>query len=418
MSNFTGNRPQPTQIEHSVVCRSQDTYCGHPSTCGMYGFGGGELALLHWHAPCRYSCPQDVRHSLRGYKGKAVILLQRSFDGGRTWPPEHNLVVRDVGRPLEEKRKFFFDNPHPRERLDMSGPEAIFHFGIGFAGDPITWVEDPPPGKAAAWHKGDPGHISYVLRSTDKGYSWEKAPFVFRTLEERRIPVGRNLLLARLEDGALLAVVCDCNYGVPKREEQSQIDVYHSVDDGLSWHWLSQVARSQTPRAQPGYPCLVLLPSGRVLCFFLYVSEGPIAVSESDDGGFTWSRPRPIVRLGHSPWRGQPLICQPAPDPDVPAGFVPYRSPQALLLRDGRIVVLYARRRPPFGIGGLLSEDQGRSWSDEFVLRADGTWSDIGYLVATELDDGTIFTAYYYVTDVGRPPYQLVRYIAGTHFRV
>ena len=101
MSHFTGHRPQPTQVEHSVVCRSEDTYCGHPSTGGMYNFGGGELALLHWHAPCRYSCAQDVRHSLRGYKGKAVILLQRSFDGGKTWPTEHNLVVRDVGRPLE-----------------------------------------------------------------------------------------------------------------------------------------------------------------------------------------------------------------------------------------------------------------------------------------------------------------------------
>ena len=84
-------------------------------------------------------------------------------------------------------------------------------------------------------------------------------------------------------------------------------------------------------------------------------------------------------------------------------------------LRDGRIIVLFGRRKPPFGIGLIVSEDDGATWSAEAIIRADGSGPDLGYPVATQLDDGRIFTAYYFMEDDGNN-FGGTRYIAGSTF--
>lgn len=68
-------------------------------------------------------------------------------------------------------------------------------------------------------------------------------------------------------------------------------------------------------------------------------------------------------------------------------------------------------------MGLILSEDEGDSWSGEAVIRADGSDWDIGYPVATELEDGRIFTAYYFMEDDGNR-FGGTRYIAGSAFAV
>ena len=83
----------------------------------------------------------------------------------------------------------------------------------------------------------------------------------------------------------------------------------------------------------------------------------------------------------------------------------------------GRIVVVFDRRCPPFGMGLIVSDDDGATWSAEAVIRADASDWDLGYPVATELDDGRIFTAYYYMEDDGNN-FGGTRYVAGSHFRL
>ena len=50
-------------------------------------------------------------------------------------------------------------------------------------------------------------------------------------------------------------------------------------------------------------------------------------------------------------------------------------------------------------------------------MRADGSGIDLGYPVATELDDGTIFAAYYFCVDDGNR-FGGSRFIAGSFFRL
>ena len=46
---------------------------------------------------------------------------------------------------------------------------------------------------------------------------------------------------------------------------------------------------------------------------------------------------------------------------------------------------IFDRRCPPFGMGLIVSEDDGATWSAEAVIRADASDWDLGYPVATEL---------------------------------
>jgi len=68
-----------------------------------------------------------------------------------------------------------------------------------------------------------------------------------------------------------------------------------------------------------------------------------------------------------------------------------------LTLQDGRVLCVYGRRRPPFGIRACLSGDDGQSWDidNELVIRDDFPNSDLGYPTSVQLADGTIFTTYY-----------------------
>jgi hypothetical protein len=106
-------------------------------------------------------------------------------------------------------------------------------------------------------------------------------------------------------------------------------------------------------------------------------------------------------------------------------GFQRYRSPTALVLRDGRILVLFVRRGVRAvggnGIHGVVSDDLGESWSKEFMVWGDGYAADGGYPVVTELRDGRIFTAYYATVKKRKERIQehkCVRHIRSSTFRI
>ncbi len=102
---------------------------------------------------------------------------------------------------------------------------------------------------------------------------------------------------------------------------------------------------------------------------------------------------------------------------NVPPGASNYRAPWPILLDNGRILVLFNRRRTPIGIGGVISSDHGKTWSHEFALRDDGTNGDSGYPVGCQFEDGRIFVAYYDTRPDGNK-FGGTRYIAGSLFRI
>ena len=109
------------------------------------------------------------------------------------------------------------------------------------------------------------------------------------------------------------------------------------------------------------FPSLAALPDGTLFAHWL-ARSGPgtyaydVNLSASRDGGKTWSEPTVISGLGAGAWNN------PGQEGHM------YRSPWPILLKDGRILVLFARRRQPTGIGGIVSSDRGKTWSEELPI--------------------------------------------------
>ncbi|MEO7649863.1 MAG: sialidase family protein, partial [Bryobacteraceae bacterium] len=148
----------------------------------------------------------------------------------------------------------------------------------------------------------------------------------------------------------------------------------------------------------------------------------PLGMCYSDDGGKTWSERKLIVPPGPSPW---------LPDDAFYQDELAHRSPAPLLLRDGRIILQFARRiSSKRGIGMIVSDDGGKRWSPDLILRDDASmyqktrvrgisteYSDIGYPLACEFEDKRIFTAYYFMVEDGTI-FGGARFNAGSYFRL
>ena len=414
----------PAEVEHVVIARYPGVYCGHPRHGGMFNFGGGELAVTFNRAPWDYRHANEFPHDFQ-YMERSEQVLARSTDHGRTWPEEQRVIIWKRGDAVEALRARLWPQDRTREELDMSQPGACFFFGRCFAG---KVVHDP------AWGGTVPMFVTFSLRSVDKGRSWERVPTVIAPPAHAQAALVNAHSPVHLPDGSFLLAVTVGGGACPGTTKEAAL--YMSDDNGLSWEYVNTIARDPTGIWGYTYNALIQLPGGRLQCYMMrqnansHQGNWP-CLSVSDDGGLSWSPPRLIGHLGYSPWgaRRRPghysqprCVCDPAErvlptfEP-LPTGDAIYRSPYPLLLRDGRIVVLYARRKPPYGIGGMVSEDQGKTWSRDFVLRDDANCGDLGYPVATELEDGRIFTAYYYNVDDGNTGGG-TRFIAASTFRL
>src|SRR5690606_9550257 len=154
--------------------------------------------------------------------------------------------------------------------------------------------------------------------------------------------------------------------------------VYRSLDAGTDFHFLSFVV----PRNEPlsggtirMYPRGLVLPSGRILC--------TVRV-DRDWAGDMWTHVYQSEDLGRT-WRFLSRIS------DFGAPAAP------LLLGDGRVVMVYANRLQP-SIRAVVSEDEGRTWGPEIIVRDDGGSWDIGYPRVWEAAPGLVGTLYYFNT--------------------
>ena len=91
--------------------------------------------------------------------------------------------------------------------------------------------------------------------------------------------------------------------------------------------------------------------------------------------------------------------------PDLKIG----NPPSMIRLRDGRLCLTYGYRAKPSGIRAKLSEDGGRTWQREIILRDDGGGRDVGYPRTIQRPDGKVVTVYYFHDQPASD-----RYIAAT----
>lgn len=75
----------------------------------------------------------------------------------------------------------------------------------------------------------------------------------------------------------------------------------------------------------------------------------------------------------------------------VTDGAPPHLSKRA----SGDIVLSYGYRKKPFGQRAMISRDDGKTWSEEYILDDEGISWDLGYPATIERKDGKLITVYY-----------------------
>lgn len=395
-------------IEPLVICYDPQCYCSHPREVLFQHFAGDELILGHYHAACRYQDPNELDHYR--VQGRCVVLLQRSHDGGRTWPKAEQVVVFDQRLPPEQKQAFLYPRAGVRRsHLDMFQPNAVFFFGRTFY---------PPD------HEHVP--VCFALRSVDRGRTWEDVPTLITYPGNPNVWVHRHAPpVIQMPDGKTLEAVFQAASPENASLAGAEPAVFRSTDNGESWQYQSRPIVNDYGAGRFTYAALLLRPSGVLQCYALHIAPDAVAVdgirnaiclSTSKDGGTRWTTPVAITD-GQAPCWNHPSGQAYKLAGDGTLNGRIYRSPWPVALRDGRILVVFARRRAPFGIGGVISRDGGRTWSEEFVIRSDSAGPDMGYPVGCELDDGRIFVAYYAQAS-DQNPLGGTRYIAGARFRI
>jgi sialidase-1 len=198
----------------------------------------------------------------------------------------------------------------------------------------------------------------WMLRSTDGGLTWS-APY--------RVPLNSPHGPIALRDGRVLYA------GKKLWDGTGRIGVAESRDDGQTWRWLAGIPARPGDSVQNYHELhAVETADGRLLAQIRNhnaADRNETLQSESRDGGKTWSTPRPIGVWG------------------LPSHL--------LRLRDGRLLMSYGYRRPPFGNQVRVSSDHGQTWSEPIVISSDGPSVDLGYPSTVELADGTLLTGWY-----------------------
>jgi hypothetical protein len=329
-------------------------------------------------------------------------VLVRSRDGGRTWGD------RQVVLPYTDTTANWDCGI-----CELDDGTLIVNFTLaayfkrGIKSEQPSWTRGPRSVEHGDWswsYRLMSWLGTYVIRSTDGGRTWsDMIPVNARPLKH----AGCRLGCWPLADGGLLMGVYGRirGYGEEGENEATRSALLRSDDGGFNWEYYSTMGFDAASIVDYEEPAIHRLADGRMVGM-LRTHVNPsgdaknMAIVVSDDDGFSWSAPRFTKIWGY------------------PAEFVP--------LPDGRLLMVYGYRRPPYGVRGCVSDD-GLQWdpANEFTIREggvpssvdpnfSGVYQHIGYPSATILADGTVVCLYHEHTDDEHK----LQHVRATRFRV
>lgn len=331
-----------TILFHTKVYYAPGKYGGWCANHGMYAWGDELLVGF------QLGDYKEQRGHTIDWTRPIRKVFARSMDGGATWALEDTLPDA-LDNPTDQPGAP--DTPHARATtcpggIDFTHPDFALTFSH------------------ANFHIGP----SRFWFSYDRGRAWQGA---YRLPDMGTLGIGaRTDYLVNSQHDCLLFLTAakhDLQEGRPF--------CARTQDGGASWQFVSWIG----PEPETGFmimPSSVRLPGGDILVTLRERPEGGrgrISAYRSLDDGLNWQR-----------------AVDPVPD-------IASSNPPALTrLRDGRLCLTYGVREMPFRICARISEDEGRSWSGEIVLRDDGANGDMGYTRNVQRSDGAIVTTYYF----------------------
>lgn len=259
----------------------------------------------------------------------------RSLYGGETWTiekPGHLNEEDEEAEPVELE-----------EALDFSNPDMALKF-----------------------------RSDRFYYSPDRCKSW-KGPYQLPDFGRKRL-LSRTDYLVEGKDRLTAFIAASKENG-----KEGQPLCIRTVDGGKTWENIGWIC--DEPPAEYGYsimPSTVLLKNDSYLSI---IRRGGAFDGEKK----WWIEAHLSPDLGESWYRLENLTIDNGGNPA-----------SMIRLADGRIAMTYGWRHAPYGIRARISEDEGRSWSDELILRCDAASWDIGYPRTIQRADGKCVTVYYY----------------------
>ena len=209
---------------------------------------------------------------------------------------------------------------------------------------------------------------SRLFYSYDRGKSWN-GPYELPMMGQPGIAARTDYIVNGPRDAFVFLTASKRN------GREGRPFCARTTDGGLSWQFVSWIAEEP-----PGFaimPSTVRLSKDRMIT----------AVRVHQDQQHDWID---LYRTGDNGTRWE-YAGRPVPSTGGPGG----NPPSMIRLKDGRICLTYGHRSEPHEIRARLSGDEGKTWSDDIVLRQAATW-ELGYTRTVERVDGKIVTVYYY----------------------
>ena len=311
---------------------------------------------------------------------RGTLVFVTSPDGGESW--SHPTVIAADGP----------DNRDPSLGVAADGTLLVTYVKADLYTDGI-W----DTGK-----KGGGASTLYICRSEDGGATWSKGKLMDGLGDEQWSAAGETGpddphwfyspygKMITLPDGTILMNTYMNYYPQHKQlPRKSAAFLIRSYDGGRTWVDRVTIAEGYDETA------ICHLGDGRLIA--ITRPNGRLHQSDSTDGGYSWSEPRPVTN-----------------EMEFPADVI--------RLQDGRLLLIYGRRVPPHGIQGMVSRDEGRTWDGDhkLFLVGDSSTQDCGYPSSVQRDDGTIVTVYYAcdpVSEVGKSIGRLGAHAAALLYR-
>lgn len=344
-------RADDAPLQHITVYHEPGRFGGWPANHGIWNWGD---EILVGFSRGYHKDNGAKSHSIDREKPEEHV-LGRSLDGGLTWAVEE---PAKQGMLLATPKKM-----HDEQLPDIKRrPWTDCPGGINFAHPDFVMtlrMEDGNIGPSCFYH------------SDDRGHTWQ-GPFRFPNLDTEGI-AARTDYLVQDENTCLVFLTA----GKSNKKEGRPLCA-RTTDGGKTWERVSWIAPEQD-----GY---AIMPSTARLS-----GEGLLTTIRyrEPNSGRSW------IDSYFSPDNGQTWSYRNRPVPDTGEG----NPPSLVRLQDGRLCLTWGQRKAPFGIRAKLSSDEGKTWSADFVLRADGNNRDVGYPRTVQRPDGKLVVVYYFSKD-------------------
>lgn len=212
---------------------------------------------------------------------------------------------------------------------------------------------------------------AWVAISADGGKKWKTFKNGFPAAEAGMtefIPFG-DVLPAR--DGSLRVLA----YAQTLDNELNKVSMFRSDDQGKSWKWVSHLSDGSGPTAFAGGHNETAFyqtgPESWIAAARRWKAGAAMDLFISEDDGATWKYQQQLTAERQHP------------------GHI-------TTLDNGDLLLTYGNRIPgEYGVAVKFSTDQGKSWTEEYLVVDDLKSSDCGYPSSVQLPDGSIMTAYY-----------------------